>query len=61
MNYPEKALKKHPFANPERGTLQRRGQFWARRKKGGGIVHVDASRWLAHIGAKERGKHKAGA
>jgi len=56
MNHPEKDIKRHPFANPARGMLRQRGQFWAKTSRG--VTRVDASRWLAHIGAKERGKHK---
>lgn len=61
--YPEEALEGHPGANPNRGRFGSRGYTRAtftetnaqgyQRKR---LTVVDASRWLPHIGAKQRAK-----
>lgn len=58
--YPEKALRKHPFANPNRGRFGKkgypRGRYETTDGYGNRITRVsvmDASRWLPHQGEQE--------
>jgi hypothetical protein len=55
MAYTEKALRRHPGANPNRGVLEKRGQFWGWKNNArtGPMTVIDASRWIPHQSARE--------